>query len=122
MPQKEKCQQEFECASDRMSTLNFSRRRVIASLMLINGTLALIWPIGLGNHEVGSYIEALGASTDAEGGKFSFRRSSSIYELYVARRGMPQKIQTVNFFGYHYFYNIESLRPNFICRYFNSLI
>ena len=38
--------------------------------------------MGLGNHEVGSYIEAFGASTDAEGGKFSFRRSSSIfYEL-----------------------------------------
>ena len=38
------------------------------------------WPMGLGNHEVGSYIEAFGASTDAEGGKFSFRRSSSIHE------------------------------------------
>ena len=36
--------------------------------------------MGLGNHEVGSYIEAFGASTDAEGGKFSFRRSSSIRE------------------------------------------
>ena len=45
------------------------------------------WPMGLGNHEVGSYIEAFGASTDAEGGKFSFRRSSSIYELTLHPRG-----------------------------------